>query len=214
MAPLKLVGTESGYNLSKTAKASSTSEDSSPTEAGPCRPRPRRQRPCQVNRKQYRKLFEKAARQIEKNPSIVDVDNMELKLPRTVKRDPWLQHKFMSRIGLLKQKYLAEQQHEMYAPGSVKLQEESSNTLAENGTSELKPLDSLIQPKKVDVGNMDREEQHLDTEMNTADKPLRVLHDEGDGAPATVIRIPNVEDIGLPMKLLSSMPTVTGVQYE
>jgi len=216
MAPLGLIGTadsESSYDLPEATMASSASTDTSQIEAG--MPSHKRNRPCRRKRANYHKVVVATASQIESNPFIFDMDDMELNLPLSVTQNPWLKRKFIRRMGIFKQKYLEERQHPMYVSSSVELQDESSNTLAENLTREERPLDSVIQPMKVDVGNvrsLDREDQRLITEMDTGRMPLRVLHGEGCHAPAVVIMIPKMEEISLPMKLLSRTPTVTGLE--
>jgi len=90
----------------------------------------------------------------------------------------------------------------------VELQDGFRKACAEHSTSEDEPPNSFFEPVKVFVGNMHCKEQRLVIETDKVGAQLRVPHGEGYDTPATTIMIPRIEDIGLPMKILSRRPTI------
>eukprot|EP00419_Tripos_fusus_P083632 CAMPEP_0172935372 /NCGR_PEP_ID=MMETSP1075-20121228/221481_1 /TAXON_ID=2916 /ORGANISM="Ceratium fusus, Strain PA161109" /LENGTH=119 /DNA_ID=CAMNT_0013796731 /DNA_START=172 /DNA_END=531 /DNA_ORIENTATION=+ len=115
------------------------------------------------------------------------MDDLELNLPSLVQNNPWLKQKFMQRMENLRQKALAELSQEMYEPAVV-----------ESHDGDVPPK-SFFEPMKVAVDLRDCQDQRLSVGTDS----------EGDDVAATMVMIPKVEDIGMPMKLLCHGPAIT-----
>jgi len=206
-----IANSECNSDPAEATMASSASVGSLQAESGQCASLPnlsKKERPCKGRRARYRRLVQVVASRIEADPAIFDMDDMELNLPELVKKNPWLKQKFMRRMENLKQS-LAEQQQPMYVTATVEVQDGLSKAFAAHPTSDERQPNGFFEPMNVFVGKGNCQEKHLVMETDKVGAQLRILHGEGYDTPATMVMIPRIEDIGLPMKILSGRLTIT-----
>mmetsp|Transcript_80179 Transcript_80179/g.158839 ORF Transcript_80179/g.158839 Transcript_80179/m.158839 type:complete len:222 (+) Transcript_80179:38-703(+) len=203
--------TDANSELPETATAGPTSSGGLRAEDGVRTPRTdlsKKRRPCKGCRNRYRRLVAATASQIEADPAIFDMDELEIRLPAMVKKHPHLKQKFMRRMDNMKQQSLAKQ-NTMHVSTMVELQDGRCKALAERSTSEEKAPNGFIEPKRVVLGKQDRQKQHPVIETDKVRPPVQVVQGKGYDVPAMLVMTPRVEDIALPIRLLCRRATIT-----
>jgi len=175
----------------------------------PCQHPSRKDPPCIGRLARYRRLVETTANQIEGDPAIFNMGDLEQNLPDLVKNDPRLKLKFMRRMENLRQKFLAEQPQPMYVPDVVEIQDGVNKAFAEHSARKEQPLKGFFESMAVVTGHRDCKKQNLVVGTDKVRAMLEVFPGEDYDAPNTAFMIPRAQDVSMPMKFLNSNPTTT-----
>jgi len=177
-------------------------------ECGPSAPCPKpskpskKQRPCRRLRARYHRLVEATASQIEGDPAIFNMDDLEQNLPAVVKHNLWLKQKFMKMMDNVKRNSLAEQPQLAHVPPSVEILDGADKAFAEHSACKEEPPKGFVEPMDIVMHHWDCTEQRLVVGTDKGHAPLEICLGECYDMQTTTFMIPRAQDVSMPMKLL------------